>query len=109
MKSKELDIKIKKKTFDTCILPCIIYGCETRALIRNHRDKLAKCQKVMTRVTVWYPEMAPGAEAAKYKDGRTMKVILGPLSLRVAADRRQRKKLEEAYVQGTPNAETYCK
>ncbi|CAH2097429.1 unnamed protein product [Euphydryas editha] len=29
MKIKELGIRIKEKTFDTCILPCITYGCET--------------------------------------------------------------------------------
>lgn len=49
MKSKELSIKIKKKTFDTCILPCITYGCETWALTKHHREKLERCQKGMER------------------------------------------------------------
>ncbi|KAL0849608.1 hypothetical protein ABMA28_013867 [Loxostege sticticalis] len=49
MKSKELGMKIKKKTFDTCILPCITYGCETRALTKHHRDKLVRCQRSMER------------------------------------------------------------
>lgn len=47
MKSQELDIKIKKKKFDTCILPCITYGCETWALTKYHRDKLVRCQRGM--------------------------------------------------------------
>ncbi|GBP98320.1 hypothetical protein EVAR_69190_1 [Eumeta japonica] len=29
-----------KKDLDTCILPCITYGCETWALTKQHRDKL---------------------------------------------------------------------
>lgn len=49
MKSKKLSMKIKKKTFDTCILPCITYGCETWALTKQHRDKLARCQRGMER------------------------------------------------------------
>ncbi|KAL0829286.1 hypothetical protein ABMA28_004096 [Loxostege sticticalis] len=49
MKSKELGMKIKKKTFDTCILPCITYGCETWALTKHHRDKLVRCQRSMER------------------------------------------------------------
>ncbi|CAH2095886.1 unnamed protein product [Euphydryas editha] len=49
MKSKELGIRIKQKTFDTCILPCITYGCETWALTQSHRDKLTRCQRAMER------------------------------------------------------------
>lgn len=49
MKSKEMSIKIKKKTFDTCILPCITYGCETWALTKHHRDKLERRQKSIER------------------------------------------------------------
>ncbi|GBP75857.1 Putative uncharacterized transposon-derived protein F52C9.6 [Eumeta japonica] len=48
-KSKKLSMKIKKKTFDTCILPCITNGCETWALTKQHRDKLARCQRGMER------------------------------------------------------------
>lgn len=48
-KSKEISIKIKKKTFDTCILPAITYGCETWALTKLHREKLARCQRSMER------------------------------------------------------------
>lgn len=49
MKSKELNMTIKRRTFETCILPCITYGCETWSLTQNHREKLAKCQRAMER------------------------------------------------------------
>lgn len=149
MKSKELGIKIKKKTFDTCILPCITYGCETWALTKGHRDKLARCQRGMERsmlglklrdkvrnidirsktkltdilsridrlkwrwtghmlrcrkgkwskqVTVWYPRdgaRCRGRKPRRWED--ELKMTLGPLWIRVAADREQWKELEEAF------------
>lgn len=49
MKSKELSMNIKRKAFNTCILPCITYGCETWSLTAQHRDKLSKCQRAMER------------------------------------------------------------
>lgn len=49
MKSQELGIMIKKKTFDTCILTCTTYGCEIWALTKYHRDKLEGCQRGMER------------------------------------------------------------
>jgi hypothetical protein len=49
MKSTKLGIAIKRKTFDTCILPYLTYGCETWALTQQHREKLAKCQYLMER------------------------------------------------------------
>ncbi|GBP00441.1 hypothetical protein EVAR_984_1 [Eumeta japonica] len=51
MKSKELGMKINKKTFDTClcILLCIAYGCETWTLTKRHRDTLTSCQRIMGR------------------------------------------------------------
>ncbi|KAI8432380.1 hypothetical protein MSG28_004787 [Choristoneura fumiferana] len=48
MKSKELSIHIKKKSFNTCILPCLTYGCETWSLTEHHR-KMVKCQRAMER------------------------------------------------------------
>ncbi|CAB3252101.1 unnamed protein product [Arctia plantaginis] len=149
MKSKELGMKIKKKTFDTCILPCITYGCETWALTKRHRDKLARCQRSMERsmlglklidkvtskdirrqtkltdilsridqlkwrwtghmlrckkekwskqVTVWYPRdgtRSRGRKAIRWEDD--LKMTLGPLWMRVAADRMQWRDLEEAF------------
>ncbi|CAH2097985.1 unnamed protein product [Euphydryas editha] len=52
MKSQDLGIALKRKTFNTCILPCLTYGCETWALTNSLRDKLAKCQRAMERSIV---------------------------------------------------------
>ena len=49
MKSRDLGMALKKKTFNTCILPCLTYGCETWALTRSLRERLAKCQRAMER------------------------------------------------------------
>lgn len=49
VKSKDLGNHIKKKTFKTCILPVLTYGCETWSLTLNHREKLIKCQRAMER------------------------------------------------------------
>ncbi|OWR47919.1 endonuclease-reverse transcriptase [Danaus plexippus plexippus] len=49
LKSKELSMNIKKKTFDTCILARITYGCETWALMKCYRDKISRCQRTMAR------------------------------------------------------------
>lgn len=49
MKNKSYSLTIKRKTFNTCILPCLIYGCETWALSKFHRDKLQSCQRAMER------------------------------------------------------------
>lgn len=148
-KSKEIPIKIKKKTFDSCILPCITYGCETWALTKLHRDKLVRCQRSMERtmlglklkdkvrstdirhktkltdilvridqlkwrwtghmlrckeekwskqVTIWYPRdgiRSRGRKKRRWEDD--LKMTLGPLWTRVAADRKQWKELEEAF------------
>ncbi|KAL0832588.1 hypothetical protein ABMA28_000786 [Loxostege sticticalis] len=138
MKSKELGMKIKKKTFDTCILPCITYGCETWALTKHHRDKLVRCQRSMERSMLglklmdkirstdirrktkltdillridklkwrWTGHML---RCKKEKDGTRkqgrkvrrweddLKLTLGPHWIRVAADRKQWKELEEAF------------
>lgn len=48
MKS-ELNMAIKKKVFDACILPVTTYGCKTWALTKNHREKLGYCQRAMER------------------------------------------------------------
>ncbi|KAJ8729493.1 hypothetical protein PYW08_001074 [Mythimna loreyi] len=149
MKSKVLSIKIKKKTFDTCILPCITYGCETWALTKQHRDKLARCQKGMERsmlglklkdrvrsadirqktnltdilaridqlkwrwtghmlrckkekwskqVTVWYPRdriRTRGRKVRRWEDD--LKLTVGVHWIRVSADRKHWKELEEAF------------
>lgn len=49
MKSTDLSISIKRKVFNTCVLPCITYGCETWALTKHHRNMLEHCQRAMER------------------------------------------------------------
>ncbi|KAI8422947.1 hypothetical protein MSG28_014050 [Choristoneura fumiferana] len=49
MKNKNIGMHIKKKTFNTCILPCMTYGCETWALTDRQREKLATTQRAMER------------------------------------------------------------
>ncbi|GBP75240.1 Putative uncharacterized transposon-derived protein F52C9.6 [Eumeta japonica] len=51
MKLQDLSMALKRKTFNTFILPCF-YGCETWALTKSLRDKLAKCQRAMERSIV---------------------------------------------------------
>lgn len=49
MKNKDLSMHIKKKTFNTCILPCMTYGCESWALTDKQRERLACTQRAMER------------------------------------------------------------
>lgn len=49
MKANDLSIGTKRKVYNTCILPCITYGCETWSLSKHHRDKLQCCQRAMER------------------------------------------------------------
>lgn len=49
VKSKDHNMTTKRKVFDTCILPCISYGCKTWSLTKYHRAKLEKCQRAMER------------------------------------------------------------
>lgn len=54
MKSKELGISMKRKTFNSCILPCLTYGCETWTLTKALREKLAVAQRAMERSLTGY-------------------------------------------------------
>ncbi|KAG7297348.1 hypothetical protein JYU34_013337 [Plutella xylostella] len=49
MKSKTTKMSIKRKVFNTCILPVMTYGCETWALTKAHMHKLQVCQRSMER------------------------------------------------------------
>lgn len=49
MKNKEMSMTIKRKLFDTCILPVLTYGCQTWALNKSHYKKLEICQNAMER------------------------------------------------------------
>ncbi|GBP24561.1 Putative uncharacterized transposon-derived protein F52C9.6 [Eumeta japonica] len=112
-------MKIKKKTFDTCILPCITYGCETWALTKQHRDKLARCQRGMERSMLGLKlldkersidirkktkvtDILSRIDQLKWRWAGHMPVAKGrngvsrALWTRVAADRQQWKELEEA-------------
>ncbi|CAK1591386.1 unnamed protein product [Parnassius mnemosyne] len=54
VKSKDLNMSIKRKTFNTCILPCLTYGCETWTLTKALREKLAVAQRTMERSMTGY-------------------------------------------------------
>lgn len=149
LKSRELGISVKRKVFDTCILPVITYGCETWALSKQHREKLKRCQRAMERsmldikkqdkvrsstireqtkvadilkridqqkwrwaghmirdkqnkwsttVSNWYPrdgKRCRGRQQMRWEDD--IKLTAGHHWRRVARDRTQWKKLEEAY------------
>lgn len=48
-KCNEFSMSIKRKVFNTCVLPVITYGCETWSLTKQHREKLERCQRAMER------------------------------------------------------------
>lgn len=48
-KSKNFPMAAKKKVFDSCVLPCLTYGCQTWALTQKHYTKLRTCQRGMER------------------------------------------------------------
>uniref|UniRef100_A0A2A4J025 Reverse transcriptase domain-containing protein n=1 Tax=Heliothis virescens TaxID=7102 RepID=A0A2A4J025_HELVI len=52
MKNKETSISIKRKLFNTCILPVLTYGCQSWALNQTHYRKLETCQNAMERSMV---------------------------------------------------------
>ncbi|GBP32374.1 Putative uncharacterized transposon-derived protein F52C9.6 [Eumeta japonica] len=52
MKSQDLGMSLKRKTFNICVLPCVIYACETWALNKSFRDKLSKRQRTTERTRV---------------------------------------------------------
>lgn len=54
MKSKELGMSTKRKIFNSCILPCLTYGCETWTLTKALREKLAVAQRGMERSMTGY-------------------------------------------------------
>ena len=49
-KNKRLPLCLKRKTYDACITPTMIYGCETWNLTRNHETKLRTAQRAMERI-----------------------------------------------------------
>ncbi|XP_037871664.1 uncharacterized protein LOC119629571 [Bombyx mori] len=49
MKNNETSMTIKRKLFNTCILPVLTYGCQTWALTKAHARKLEVCQNAIER------------------------------------------------------------
>lgn len=49
VKSIDISMSTKRRVFNTCVLPCITYGCETWSLSKHHRDMLQHCQRAMER------------------------------------------------------------
>jgi hypothetical protein len=48
-KNKRLPINLKRKVFETCVLPVITYGVETMTLSQRNADKLRTTQRAMER------------------------------------------------------------
>lgn len=48
MKSN-LDIRLKKKIFDSCIIPCLTYGCQTWSLTKKQISSIAVTQRKKER------------------------------------------------------------
>jgi hypothetical protein len=49
MKNPGLRIKEKRKVYNTCILPCMTYGCQTWSLTKKDTKDLETCQHNMER------------------------------------------------------------
>lgn len=49
MKNKEVPTTHKSKIFNTCILPCLSYGCQTWGLTQKDTKRLEVCQHNMER------------------------------------------------------------
>lgn len=44
-----IHINLKKKAFDSCILPCLTYGCQAWTVTKKQQDKLSICQRKIER------------------------------------------------------------
>ncbi|XP_045491132.1 uncharacterized protein LOC123691006 [Colias croceus] len=49
MKNEETNVYIKKKLFNTCVLPVLTYGCQTWSLTKAQTSKIRTCQTSMER------------------------------------------------------------
>lgn len=49
MKDKDMPMKGKKKVYELCIMPCLLYGCQTWALTELLENKLKVCQNSIER------------------------------------------------------------
>lgn len=151
MKDKTLHIATKSKLFNTCILPILMYGCQTWSMSQKHTNKLVTCQRAMERsmlgvrksdklksssirtktkvvdiiqnirrfkwrwaghmirgkqkwckiVTEWYPregQRRRGRPQKRWDDDICQ--VAGKTWYRVARDRQEWKRLEEAFAEG---------
>ncbi|XP_045454782.1 uncharacterized protein LOC123664232 [Melitaea cinxia] len=48
-KNEEISMAIKRKLFNTCIVPILTYGCQTWSLTKAQTKKLETCQNAMNR------------------------------------------------------------
>ena len=51
-KDKDMPIKEKRRVFNTCVLPCLSYGCQTWALNDKQIKKIKVCQNGMERSVI---------------------------------------------------------
>ncbi|CAF4772984.1 unnamed protein product [Pieris macdunnoughi] len=49
VKNKTIPMAIKTKLYNTCILPCLTYGCQTWPTTSKNNQKLVVCQRNMER------------------------------------------------------------
>lgn len=52
MKNQDMPIKEKRKVFNTCILPCLTYGCQTWSLTEKLTNKIKVCQNGIERSVI---------------------------------------------------------
>lgn len=52
MKNKDMPMKEKRKVYNMCILPCLLYGCQTWALTEHLANKIKVCQNSIERSTI---------------------------------------------------------
>jgi hypothetical protein len=52
MKNKEMPMKEKRKVYNMCILPCLLYGCQTWALTEQLANKIKVFQNGIERSTI---------------------------------------------------------
>lgn len=52
MKNKDMPMKDKRKVYNTCILPCLTYGCQTWALTEQLSNKIKTCQNSIERSVI---------------------------------------------------------
>lgn len=65
MKNKDMSMRNKRRVYNMCILPCLLYGCQTWALTEELARKIKICQNGIERSTI----------GAKRKDRVKLKCI----------------------------------